>query len=42
MAESVAEVVDLYGPESVPVVLEGMADAWAETLEDPNELWGLQ
>jgi len=40
MAEAVDEVVALYGPHSVPLVLEGMADAWAETLEDPNELWG--
>lgn len=40
MAEAVDEVVALYGPASVPLVLEGMADAWAETLEDPNALWG--
>lgn len=41
MAEAVSEVVAIYGAECVPLVLEGMADAWAETLEDPNELWGL-
>jgi len=40
MAEAVTEVVALYGPDCVPAVLEGMADAWAETLEDPSELWG--
>ncbi len=42
MAESVAEVVTIYGAECVPLVLRGMADAWAETLEDPDELWGAQ
>lgn len=42
MAESVTEVVAIYGPDCVPLVLEGMADAWAETLEDPDELWGAQ
>ncbi len=42
MAEAVDEVVELYGPTCVPLVLEGMADAWAETLEDPNELWGVR
>ena len=40
MAEAVTEVVALYGPTCVSAVLEGMADAWAETLEDPTELWG--
>ncbi len=40
MAEAVDEVVSLYGPTCVPLVLEGMADAWAETLEDPDALWG--
>lgn len=39
MAEAVDEIVDLYGPDCVPLVLEGMADAWQETLEDPDELW---
>jgi hypothetical protein len=39
MAEAVDEVVALYGPSSVPVVLDGMADAWQETLEDPDALW---
>ena len=40
MAEAVDEVVALYGSACVPQVLEGMADAWAETCEDPDELWG--
>ena len=40
MAEAVEEVVALYGAASVPLVLAGMADAWAETLEDPDALWG--
>lgn len=39
MAEAVADVVAIYGPSCVPAVLEGMADAWQETLEDPDELW---
>jgi pyrroloquinoline quinone (PQQ) biosynthesis protein C len=39
MAEAVHEVVELYGPDCVPVVLAGMADAWAETLEDPDAVW---
>jgi hypothetical protein len=40
MAEAVDEVVELYGSDCVPSVLAGMADAWEETLEDPDELWG--
>ena len=39
MAEAVDDVVSLYGPSCVPAVLEGMADAWTETLEDPDALW---
>jgi hypothetical protein len=39
MAEAVDDVVSLYGPPCVPLVLEGMADAWQETLEDPDALW---
>ena len=39
MAEAVHEVVAIYGPECVPAVLAGMADAWEETLEDPDALW---
>lgn len=40
MAEAVDEVVAIYGPDCVPLVLRGMADAWEETLEDPNDVWG--
>ncbi|MCW5808381.1 MAG: iron-containing redox enzyme family protein [Deltaproteobacteria bacterium] len=39
MAEAVDEVVAMYGPESVPIVLLGMAEAWAETREVPDALW---
>jgi pyrroloquinoline quinone (PQQ) biosynthesis protein C len=39
MAEAVDEVVAIYGPECIPSVLAGMADAWQETLEDPDALW---
>nr|HEX4312850.1 iron-containing redox enzyme family protein [Kofleriaceae bacterium] len=39
MAESVAEVVAIYGAACVPAVLAGMADAWTETREDPDALW---
>jgi len=42
MAEAVDEVVSLYGPSCVPLVLDGMADAWTETLEDPDALWRLR
>jgi hypothetical protein len=39
MAEAVEDVVAIYGPECVPLVIAGMADAWKETREDPDELW---
>ena len=42
MAEAVDEVVAIYGPACVPEVLAGMADAWAETCEDPDALWELR
>lgn len=42
MAEAVADVVALYGPESVPIVTAGMADAWQETREVPDRLWERQ
>jgi hypothetical protein len=42
MAEAVEEIISLYGPSCVPLVLEGMADAWSETLEDPDALWRQQ
>jgi hypothetical protein len=39
MAEAVDDVIALYGAGCVPAILEGMADAWAETREDPDALW---
>lgn len=39
MTESVLEVIELYGPGAVPEVAKGMADAWDETREVPDELW---
>ena len=39
MAEAVADVIAIYGPDCVPAILDGMADAWAETCEDPDTLW---
>jgi Iron-containing redox enzyme len=39
MAEAVDEVVSLYGPDSVSLVIDGMADAWQETIEVPDALW---
>jgi hypothetical protein len=42
MAEAVADVVAIYGPDCIPLVTAGMADAWQETREVPDELWGRQ
>ena len=42
MAEAVDEVIAIYGPACVPEILAGMADAWAETCEDPDALWELR
>ena len=39
MADAVDDVVELYGPTCVADVLAGMADAWRETLEDPDLVW---
>jgi pyrroloquinoline quinone (PQQ) biosynthesis protein C len=39
MREAVDEVVAIYGAACIPDVQGGMADAWAETREDPDELW---
>jgi hypothetical protein len=39
MREAVVDVVRAYGPDSAEAVVAGMADAWDETLEVPNELW---
>jgi len=42
MAEAVVDVVALYGPGSVELVVAGMADAWQETREIPDRLWERQ
>lgn len=42
MAESVDEIVDLYGPDACPAIVAGMADAWQETREVPDALWRSQ
>jgi pyrroloquinoline quinone (PQQ) biosynthesis protein C len=42
MAEAVAEIGDLYGPECESDVRAGMTDAWQETREVPDALWRLQ
>ena len=39
MAESIDEVLELYGPFCVAQITAGMADAFAETLEVPDALW---
>ena len=39
MAESVDEIVELYGEGCVPLILAGMADAFEETLDVPDALW---
>jgi hypothetical protein len=42
MAEAVDDVLALYGADAVPMVTAGMADAWQETREVPDELWRQQ
>ena len=42
MAESVEDVLELYGPTAMPEITAGMADAWQETREVPDALWELQ
>lgn len=42
MADSVCDVVAIYGPGCIPDVLHGMADAWQETREVPDTLWSKQ
>jgi len=42
MAESVDEIVDLYGPSCCDDIRAGMADAWQETREIPDTLWRSQ
>lgn len=39
MAESVVDVIDIYGPECVPRIEAGMESAFAETREVPDALW---
>ncbi|MFT3700219.1 MAG: iron-containing redox enzyme family protein [Kofleriaceae bacterium] len=39
MAESVEDVLELYGPDCAVQIAAGMEDAFAETLEVPNALW---
>jgi pyrroloquinoline quinone (PQQ) biosynthesis protein C len=39
MAESVCEIVDLYGADCVAAILAGMADAYDETISVPDALW---
>lgn len=39
MREAVEDVIAIYGPDCVPEILAGMADAWDETCEDPDALW---
>lgn len=42
MAEAIDDVIAIYGPDCVTAILAGMADAWAETQEDPDTLWRLR
>ena len=42
MAESVEEIVELYGPTCVDQITAGMTDAWQETREVPDALWRKQ
>ncbi len=39
MAESIDDVLAIYGPDCVAQITAGMADAFAETLEVPDALW---
>jgi pyrroloquinoline quinone (PQQ) biosynthesis protein C len=40
MAESVADVLAIYGPGCMGEILEGMEDAWQEARQVPDALWG--
>lgn len=42
MAESVEEIVELYGPTCTGAITAGMTDAWQETREVPDALWRKQ
>jgi hypothetical protein len=39
MVEAVEDVLDVYGGDAAPAITDGMAEAWAETLDVPNVLW---
>jgi pyrroloquinoline quinone (PQQ) biosynthesis protein C len=39
MSESVQDVLSLYGPESASEILQGMEEAWEETVEIPERLY---
>jgi pyrroloquinoline quinone (PQQ) biosynthesis protein C len=41
MTESVAEIMQIYGPAALDTVIAGMRDAWEETREVPDHLWRL-
>lgn len=42
MAESVEDVLDIYGPAASEAITAGMIDAWQETREVPDALWRKQ
>ncbi|HUS29957.1 MAG TPA: iron-containing redox enzyme family protein, partial [Kofleriaceae bacterium] len=42
MAESVEEIVELYGPACLAEIREGMVDGWEETVRVPDALWRSQ
>jgi len=42
MAESVEDVIELYGGGCVDQIHAGMADAWQETRDVPDALWRRQ
>ncbi len=42
MAESVEDVLELYGPAAAEQITAGMVDAWQETREVPDALWRKQ
>jgi hypothetical protein len=42
MAESVEDVLELYGPAAIDKINAGMIDAWQETREVPDALWRKQ
>ncbi len=39
MAEAVGDVLAIYGPDVAPRIADGMADAWDETRDIPDQLW---